>query len=112
MRPKARTKAAHEEDAVSLGNGCVSGALEQRAINPCEAFIACRRRAVPSEARRIGSMKLADGLYAETSPFCFGIFAEAILFCDKSEKNGGIKAVCKIHAKGGLVGANGVRSEE
>ena len=57
-------------------------------------------------------MKLADGLYAETSPFCFGIFAEAIPFRDKSEKNGGIKAVCKIHAKGGLVGANGVRSEE
>lgn len=64
LRPKARTKAAHEEDAVSLGNGCVSGALEQRAINPCEAFIACRRRAVPSEARSIGRMKLADGLYA------------------------------------------------
>ena len=57
-------------------------------------------------------MKLADGLYAETSPFCFGIFAEEIPFRDKSEKNGGIKAVCKIHAKGGLVGANGVRSEE
>ena len=81
------------KDTREEGNGCVSGALEQRATNPCEAFIACRRRAVPSEARRIGSMKLTDGLYAETSPFCFGIFAEEIPFRDKSEKNGGIKAV-------------------
>lgn len=34
-----------------------------------------------------------SAVYAETSPFCFGIFAEAIPFRDKSEKNGGIKAV-------------------
>jgi len=27
----------------------------------------------------------------DTLPFCFGIFAEAIPFRDKSEKNGGIR---------------------
>ena len=56
-------------------------------------------------------MKLADGLYAETSPFCFGIFAEAIPFRDNPKKRrhkGRLKDPCK----GWVSGANGVRSEE
>lgn len=61
-------------------------------------------------------MKLADGLYAETSPFCFGIFAEAIPFRDKSEKKrrhkGRLKDPCKGWVSGSKRSAQRRMSEE